>query len=60
MSAQGQKVLVDSDSWEYPLGSGVTNPALPPLSSFHPRDFDLSQIGDGTKAVTLLQEAGLL
>jgi iron(III) transport system substrate-binding protein len=60
VSAQGQKVLTDSDSWEYPLGSGVTNPALPPLSSFHPRNFDLSQIGDGTKAVTLLQQAGLL
>jgi iron(III) transport system substrate-binding protein len=60
VSKQGQKVLTDSDSWEYPLGSGVTNPALPPLSTFHPRNFDLSQIGDGTKAVTLLQQAGLL
>jgi iron(III) transport system substrate-binding protein len=60
VSAPGQKVLTDSDSWEYPLGDGVTNPALPPLSTFHPRDFDLSQIGDGTKAVTLLQQAGLL
>jgi iron(III) transport system substrate-binding protein len=60
VSAQGQKVLVDSDSWEYPLGSGVTNPALPPQASFHPRDFDLSQIGDGTNDVPLLQEAGLL
>jgi iron(III) transport system substrate-binding protein len=60
VSTKGQQVLTDSDSWEYPLGSGVTNPALPPLSSFHPRHFDLSQIGDGTKAVELLQEAGLL
>ena len=60
VSAQGQKILVDSDSWEYPLGSGVTNPGLPPQSTFHPRSFDLSQIGDGTKAVTLLQQAGLL
>jgi iron(III) transport system substrate-binding protein len=60
VSAKGQKVLTDSDSWEYPLGSHVTNPALPPLSHFHPRDFDLSQIGDGSKAVTLLQQAGLL
>jgi iron(III) transport system substrate-binding protein len=60
VSPQGQKVLTDSDSWEYPLGSGATNPALPPLSTFHPRDFDLTQIGDGTQAVTLLQQAGLL
>jgi iron(III) transport system substrate-binding protein len=60
VSAAGEKVLVDSDSWEYPLGSGVTNPALPPFASFHPRAFDLSQIGDGTKAVMLLQQARLL
>jgi iron(III) transport system substrate-binding protein len=60
LSAKGQKALVDSDSWEFPLGSGVTNPALPPLSSYHPRNFDLSQIGDGSHAVSLLQQAGLL
>jgi iron(III) transport system substrate-binding protein len=60
VSAAGEKVLAASDSWEYPVGSGVTNPALPPLSSFHPRSFDLNQIGDGAKAVTLLQQAGLL
>jgi iron(III) transport system substrate-binding protein len=60
VSAQGQRVLAGGDSWEYPIGSGVTNPALPPLSGFQPRDFSLSQIGDGTKAITLLQQAGLL
>ncbi len=60
VSAAGQKVLTSSDSWEYPIGSGVTNPALPPLSTFQPRDFDLNQIGDGTKAVQLLQQAGLV
>ena len=59
-SAAGQKLLVDSDSWEYPLVSGVTNPGLPPISNFHPRSFDVAQIGDGKKAITLLQEAGLL
>jgi iron(III) transport system substrate-binding protein len=60
VSAAGEKVLAASDSWEYPVGSGVTNGALPALSGFHPRSFDLSQIGDGRKAVTLLQQAGLL
>jgi iron(III) transport system substrate-binding protein len=60
VSKSGQQVLARSDSWEYPVGSGVTNPALPPLSGFKPRQFDLSQIGDGTRAVTLLQQAGLL
>ena len=59
-SDQGQQVLTDSDSWEYPLAPAVTNPALPLLAGFHPRTFDLAQIGDGTHAVTLLQQAGLL
>jgi iron(III) transport system substrate-binding protein len=57
---QGQTVLASGDSWEYPIGSDVTNPNLPPFSSLEPKAFDLSQIGDGTKAVSLLQQAGLL
>lgn len=60
VSAAGQRVLAQSDSWEYPVGSGVTNPKLPPLSSFHPRQFSLTQIGDGEKALDLLQQAGVL
>jgi iron(III) transport system substrate-binding protein len=60
VSARGQHVLASGDSWEYPIGSGVTNPKLPPFSSLQPKAFSLSQIGDGTKAVTLMQEAGLL
>lgn len=59
-SAAGQRILTKSDSWEYPISDGVTNPALPALSSFHPRSFSLTQIGDGSKAVSLLQQAGLL
>jgi iron(III) transport system substrate-binding protein len=60
VSAAGQQVLAGSDSWEYPVGSGVTNPKLPALSSFHPRQFSLTQIGDGSKALALLQQAGVL
>jgi iron(III) transport system substrate-binding protein len=59
-SEQGQRVLTTSDSWEYPVRAGVTNPALPPLPSLHPRPFSLSEIGDGSKALALLQQAGLL
>jgi hypothetical protein len=33
---------------------------LPPLSGFHPRSFSLTQIGDGSHAISLLQQAGLL
>jgi iron(III) transport system substrate-binding protein len=59
-SAAGQRVLSQSDSWEYPIASGASNPALPPLSSYHPRQFSLTQIGDGSHALTLIQQAGLL
>jgi iron(III) transport system substrate-binding protein len=60
VSSAGEHILASSDSWEYPVASGVTNPALPPLSSFHPRSFGLTQIGDGSHAISLLQQAGLL
>jgi iron(III) transport system substrate-binding protein len=60
VSAAGQAVLSQSDSWEYPIGSDATNPALSPLSGFHPRQFSLTQIGDGTHALDLLQQAGVL
>jgi iron(III) transport system substrate-binding protein len=60
VSNQGQTVLASGDSWEYPIRSGVTNPNLPPFAGLQPKAFDLTQIGDGTQAVTLLQQAGLL
>ena len=60
VSRDGQQVLVHSDSWEYPIGDGVTNPALPPLTQAAPKNFSLGQIGDGSHAVALLQQAGLL
>jgi iron(III) transport system substrate-binding protein len=60
VSKGGQQVLVHSDSWEYPIGDGVTNPSLPPLTQAQPKKFSLNQIGDGSKAISLLQQAGLL
>jgi iron(III) transport system substrate-binding protein len=60
VSGAGQQVLVDSDSWEYPIGSKVTNSKLPPFSALTPKPFDLTQIGDGSNATKLLQQAGLL
>ena len=60
VSEQGQQVLASGDSWEYPIGSGVTNPDLPPLPAAKAKAFDLTEIGDGNTAVTLLQQAGLL
>jgi len=60
VSRPGQQVLTRSDSWEYPIGDGVTNPALPPLAQAKPKNFSLTRIGDGSKAISLLQQAGLL
>jgi iron(III) transport system substrate-binding protein len=60
VSRSGQLVLAKSDSWEYPIGDGITNPALPPLDRAQPKNFSLTRIGDGSKAISLLQQAGLL
>lgn len=61
VSKQGETVLAAGDSFEYPLGSDTAaNPVLPALSSTKPKAFDLSQIGDGKHAITLLQKSGLL
>jgi iron(III) transport system substrate-binding protein len=61
VSASGEKVLADSDSFEYPVGSDVAaNPALTPFATFKPKDLTITQLGDGKAAVRLLQDAGLL
>lgn len=60
-SPAGQRVLVDSDSFEYPLAAHVApNPALPPMSSFHPNSITPAEIGTGLAARDLLREAGLI
>jgi iron(III) transport system substrate-binding protein len=60
-SPLGQRVLAHSDSFEYPLARGVApNPALPPVSSFHPNAITPAQIGTGLAARDLLREAGLI
>jgi iron(III) transport system substrate-binding protein len=58
---KGQHALADSDDFEYPL-----NPKVPANSQLKPRDelgrpkLSPGQIGDGTEAVKLLQQAGML
>jgi iron(III) transport system substrate-binding protein len=60
-SAAGQRVLAGSTSFEYPLAKGVAaNPALPPISTYQPNTITPEQIGTGTDAQDLLQQAGLL
>jgi iron(III) transport system substrate-binding protein len=60
VSRQGQEILAHSDSFEYPLGSGVTTAKpLPPFDTLQPSPLTVGQLGDGTAAIALLQQAGL-
>jgi iron(III) transport system substrate-binding protein len=61
VGASGEGVLASSDSFEYPVGSGVAaNGALTPFDTLHPKTLPIAKLGDGKSAVTLLQDAGLL
>jgi iron(III) transport system substrate-binding protein len=60
-SATAQKIIADSDSFEYPLLPGVAaNSELPPLSTLDPGTVSISALGDGSTAISLLQQAQLL
>ncbi len=60
-STQGQEIIAHSDSFEYPIGSGVTT-AQPetPFGQLQPNGITIAQLGTGAEAVKLLQEAQLL
>ncbi len=60
-SAQGQQIIAHSDSFEYPIASGVTT-AQPetPFNQLQPNPITLGQLGTGAEAIKLLQEAQLL
>ena len=59
ISAAGQRIIAQSDSFEYPLRPGVAaNSQLFPLSSLHPDPADtIAKLGDGSTALQLLQQA---
>lgn len=61
VSAKGQQILANTDSFEYPIRPGIgPHPGLPPLTSLHPDPRDtIAELGDGSTALTLLQEAQL-
>jgi iron(III) transport system substrate-binding protein len=61
VTAAGQKIISQTDSFEYPIRPGVSaNAQLPPLSSLHPDPADtIAKLGDGSTALQLLQQAGL-
>ncbi len=57
---QGQEILAHSDSFEYPLGSGVTTAKpLQPFDTLQPAPLTIAELGDGSSATALLQQANL-
>jgi iron(III) transport system substrate-binding protein len=61
VSKPGQEIIAHSQSYEYPLGSGVvTAQPLRPFSQLQPTPLTIAELGDGATAVALLHEAQLL
>jgi iron(III) transport system substrate-binding protein len=59
-SAQGQKIIAQSQSFEYPIASGVTRTGETPFDQLQPNSITIAQLGTGAEAIKLLQEAQLL
>ncbi len=60
-SAQGQEIIAHSDSFEYPIASGVTTAQHEtPFNQLQPNPITIAQLGTGAEAIKLLQEAQLL
>jgi iron(III) transport system substrate-binding protein len=65
VSKQGQQIIAraagNEQSYEYPLGSGVTTSAPEtPFSQLQPYPITIAELGDGSAAIALLQQVGLL
>lgn len=61
VSKPAQTIIATSESFEYPLGSGVTTHKVArPLASLVPAPLSAAQLGDGKTALELLQQVGLL
>lgn len=57
----GQRVLAQSDDFEYPLNPEVPPHAqLKPFASLQAPEDGVKHVGDGTEAVSMLRDAGLL
>jgi iron(III) transport system substrate-binding protein len=59
-SAAGQEIIDHSDSWEYPIASGVNRTGETPFNRLQPNSITVAQLGTGAQAIKLLQEAQLL
>jgi iron(III) transport system substrate-binding protein len=61
VSKNGQEIIAHSESYEYPLGSGVdTAKPLVPFAALKPDPITVAELGNGQLAISLLREAGLL
>jgi iron(III) transport system substrate-binding protein len=61
VSAPAQQIIAASDSWEYPLRPGIPPSAdLKAFPSLTPAPLTTAELGDGTRALDLLQQVGLL
>lgn len=61
VSRKGQEIIARSISFEYPIASGVTT-AQPetPFDQLQPNSITIPELGDGSAAIALLKQAGLL
>jgi iron(III) transport system substrate-binding protein len=68
VSKEGQEIIAtpgtgpaQSLSFEYPIASGVTTKAgETPFSQLRPYPITIGELGDGSEAITLMRQAGLL
>ena len=61
VSEQGQEIIAHSISFEYPIASGVTtDQPETPFDQLQPNPITVEQLGDGSTAIDLLKQAGLL
>ena len=57
-SVQGQDIIAKGDSYEYPIGSGVTTTEPEtPFDQLQPVNLTIPELGDGSAAISLLQQA---
>jgi iron(III) transport system substrate-binding protein len=60
-SKEGQEIIGHSDSFEYPIASGVTtSKPETPFDQLQPNGISIAELGTGAEAIKLLQEAQLL
>ena len=60
-SKPGQEIIAHSISFEYPIASGVTTvQPETPFDQLQPNSITVAELGDGSTAIALMKQAGLL